>query len=99
MTETDNLYPICGKQVEVPLSPGMVLFINAAIVTQTQKAWKYKHRWEFVYADKPIASVEEEEEEDGSGDSGDEDSLTSTTTNSTTLSSTSSSNAYSRPPQ
>ncbi len=50
LTLTENLHTLCDKQVDVQLMPGQRVFLNAGIVMHTHKAWKYKHRWEFLYS-------------------------------------------------
>lgn len=50
LTLMDNLHELCGALVEVPLRAGQRVFLNAAVVVHAHKAWKYKHRWEFLYA-------------------------------------------------
>jgi hypothetical protein len=50
LTLMENLQDLCGSLVEVPLRAGQRIFLNAAVVIHAHKAWKYKHRWEFLYA-------------------------------------------------
>jgi hypothetical protein len=51
LTQADNVHPIAGMASTAEVSIGQTVLLNIAGVIDPARKWRYKHKWEFVYAE------------------------------------------------